>query len=272
MNLTFYILIFIIGTLFGSFYTLAVYRIPKRQDIVHTHSYCPNCNHKLGFLDLIPIISYVLLKGKCRYCKDKIRPRYLILEMLSGILFVGMALVMNLKIETLTIAKITEYCFMVLYLTFIILVAGIDKENRKIDKLVSVYGIVISIMYMVYLCIVEQANIYRYGIYLICYIIVLLLDTITLKKYAKNSYVTGILLMIITMIIFTGEYITQNAIIFTLLAISLYLLMYKIKERKKRKKQAERQITNRLSIGLFLGTFNVLMSILVLFITNNRGV
>ena len=272
MNLTFYILIFIIGTLFGSFYTLAVYRIPKRQDIVHTHSYCPNCNHKLGFLDLIPIISYVLLKGKCRYCKDKIRPRYLILEMLSGILFVGIAYVMKFNFETLNVIKIAEFSFMVLYITFIILVAGIDKENRKIDKLVSVYGIVISIMYMVYLCIVEQANIYRYGIYLICYIIVLLLDTITLKKYAKNSYVTGILLMIITMIIFTGEYITQNAIIFTLLAISLYLLMYKIKERKKRKKQAERQITNRLSIGLFLGTFNVLMSILVLFITNNRGV
>lgn len=272
MNLTFYILIFIIGTLFGSFYTLAVYRIPKRQDIVHTHSYCPNCNHKLGFLDLIPIISYVFLKGKCRYCKDKIRPRYLILEMLSGILFVGIAYVMKFNFETLNVIKIAEFSFMVLYITFIILVAGIDKENRKIDKLVSVYGIVISIMYMVYLCIVEQANIYRYGIYLICYIIVLLLDTITLKKYAKNSYVTGILLMIITMIIFTGEYITQNAIIFTLLAISFYLLMYKIKERKKRKKQAERQITKRLSIGLFLGTFNVLMSILVLFITNNRGV
>ncbi len=272
MNLTFYILIFIIGTLFGSFYTLAVYRIPKRQDIVHTHSYCPNCNHKLGFLDLIPIISYVFLKGKCRYCKDKIRPRYLILEMLSGILFVGIAYVMKFNFETLNAIKIAEFCFMIFYITFIILVAGIDKENRKIDKLVSVYGIVISIMYMVYLYIVEQANIYRYGIYLICYIIVLLLDTITLKKYAKNSYVTGILLMILTMIIFTGEYITQNAIIFTLLAISLYLFMYKISERKKRKKHTEEQITNKLSIGLFLGTFNVLMLMLVLFITNCRGV
>ena len=46
MNTFIYIIIFIIGTLFGSFYTLAVYRIPKRQDITHTHSYCPNCNHK----------------------------------------------------------------------------------------------------------------------------------------------------------------------------------------------------------------------------------
>ncbi len=96
-----------------------------------------------------------------------------------------------------------------LYLTFILLIAGIDKENRKMDKLVSAYGIVISIMYMVYLCIVEQANIYRYGIYLILYIIVLIFDTITLKKYAKNSYVTGILLMIITMVILQENMLQQ---------------------------------------------------------------
>ena len=272
MNLILYILIFIIGMLFGSFYTLAVYRIPKRQDIVHTHSYCPNCNHKLGFLDLIPIISYVVLKGKCRYCKNKIRPRYLILEMLSGLLFVAMSLVMDFRLETLAITKIIEFCFMILYITFIILMAGIDKENRKMDKLVSVYGIVISIMYMVYLCIVEQANIYRYGIYLILYIIVLIFDTITLKKYAKNSYVIGILWMIITMIIFTGEYITSNAIICTLLAISFYLLLHKIKERKKKNKKTEKQIANHLSIGFFLGTFNILMLLLVLFVTNYQRI
>ena len=87
MNAIFYIAIFIIGTVFGSFYTLAVYRIPKRQDITHTHSYCPKCEHKLGFFDLIPVWSYIFLGGKCRYCKEKIRPRYFILEALSGILF-----------------------------------------------------------------------------------------------------------------------------------------------------------------------------------------
>ncbi len=262
-----YTLIFIIGTLFGSFYTLAVYRIPKRQDIVKTHSYCPNCNHKLGFLDLLPIISYIALRGKCRYCKEKIRPRYLILEILSGGLFLLLAILMNLTIETLSLTKIIEFSFILLYVTFVILISGIDKENRKMDKLISVYGIVISIMYMLYLCIVEQASIYRYGIYLGLYIIVLLLDTITLRKYAKNSYVTGILLMIITMVSFTGEYITANAIIFTLLAIFFYMLMWKIKERKKKNKKSEEQIANKLSIGFFLGSSNIIMLLLVLFIT-----
>lgn len=259
MDIFVYILLFIIGTLFGSFYTLAVYRIPKRQDITHTHSYCPKCNHKLGFLDLIPIFSYVFLRGKCRYCKEKIRPRYFLLEALSGTLFVLIAFLMGLTIETLNYTKIAEFCFLVLYITFIILICGIDKENRKIDKLVSVYGIVISIMYMVYLCIVEQANIYRYGIYLILYIIILFFDTITLKKYAQNSYVTGILLMIITMTVFTNEYITGCSIIFTLLAIFFYLVIYKIKEKRRKGKRTERQIAGELSIGFFLGICNVMM-------------
>ena len=88
MDTLLYIIIFIMGTVFGSFYTLAVHRIPKRQDITHTHSYCPNCNHKLGFLDLIPVFSYIFLGAKCRYCKEKIRPRYFIIELLSGSSFV----------------------------------------------------------------------------------------------------------------------------------------------------------------------------------------
>lgn len=265
MNLYFYLLLFIIGTLFGSFYTLAVYRIPKRQDITHTHSYCPNCHHKLGFLDLIPIGSYLILKGKCRYCKEKIRPRYLILEILSGLLFVLLAMVLNFKVETLTSIKIIQYGFLILYLTFMILIIGIDKEKREIDKLVSVFGTVISIMYMVYLYIVEKANIYRYGIYLIFYIIILLLNRITLKTYAKNNYVRGILFMMIPMVVFTNEYITISSIIATLLAIIFYLLIDKIMNKKWREQTAD-----KLRIGFLLGTFNIIILILVLWISNIR--
>ena len=272
MNIFFYIVIFIIGTLFGSFYTLAIHRIPQRQDITHTHSYCPNCNHKLGFLDLVPILSYGFLQGKCRYCHNKIRLRYLVLEVLSGLLFVTVAIFMKFNVNTLTIANIASYSFMVLYLTFILLIAGIDKENRKIDKWVSIYGMGISIMYMVYLCIVENANIYRYAIYLVFYIIVLILDTITLKKYAKNSYVTGILLMIITMVVYTGQYITGNAIIFTLLAIFFYICLHKIRQRKRKNRKTERQIANTICIGFFLGSINIIMLILVLVISYYRGV
>ncbi len=154
MQIYFYLIIFIMGTFFGSFYTLAVYRIPKRQDIVHTHSYCPNCDHKLGFLDLFPVFSYIFLSGKCRYCKQKIRPRYLILELLSGILFVIIAWFCGLSIYTLNIGSIVKYVFAVLYLTFFVLMLAIYFENKKLDKYVGIYGIVVSILYMIYLCII----------------------------------------------------------------------------------------------------------------------
>lgn len=158
MDIFFYIIIFLMGITFGSFYTLAVYRIPRKEDIIHTHSYCPNCNHKLGFLDLIPIFSYIFLGAKCRYCKQKIRPRYLILELTSGLFFVIMAYLLNLSVYSLNIIKIIEFSFFVLYFTFNVLLIGIYKENKKISKPVLIYGIIISIMYIVYLYIIGTKN------------------------------------------------------------------------------------------------------------------
>ena len=71
MDIFLYIIIFIMGTLFGSFYTLAIYRIPNKIDITHTHSFCPNCNHKLGFFELIPVWSYLILRGKMQRVQTK---------------------------------------------------------------------------------------------------------------------------------------------------------------------------------------------------------
>ena len=265
MNTILYVLIFIIGTLFGSFYTLAVYRIPKRQDITHTHSYCPNCNHKLGFLDLIPILSYIFLGGKCRYCKQKIRPRYLILEVLSGLLFLLFAIITKFTYENLTMIKIIEFGFLVLYLTFVILISGIDKETKKIDKLVIVYGIVISILYMVYLYIVEKANIYRYVIYLLAYIIILIFDSITLKKHAKDSYLNGLLLMITIMAVFTTEFVTANAIIITVLLIAIIELIHKFKnQQNKTKDENKKEKINEIPIGFYLGISNIFLVVLIL--------
>lgn len=266
MDAIFYILIFAIGILFGSFYTLAVYRIPKTEDITHTHSYCPSCGHKLGFWDLIPLFSYIFLGAKCRYCKEKIRPRYFILELISGLFFVVVAYLMDFNIQNLTLTKILDFSFLVLYFTFIILMAGIDKENRKIEKSVTMYGIIISIMYMIYLCIIEKASIYRYGIYLICYIIMLIIDTLTLKKTAKNYYINGIILTIITMAIFTEGEIALYSLLIVLVSILIYMAIEKIKIRKKRKQKVE--IGNQITIGYCLAIANV--SILILALIMNK--
>lgn len=146
MNILFYLLLFIMGITFGSFLTLATYRIPLNQDITHERSYCPNCNHKLSFLDLIPVFSYIFLGGKCRYCKKKISPRYMIIEICTGLMFIVLALALKMDIYTVTITQIIEYCIGVLYIILLFLIGAIDKEHRNIDGRVLIYGIIISVI------------------------------------------------------------------------------------------------------------------------------
>ena len=81
------IFMFIIGTIFGSFYNVVGYRLPIGKSIVSPPSHCPKCNHKLKPIELIPIISYIISKGKCKNCQQKISPFYIIFETLTGILF-----------------------------------------------------------------------------------------------------------------------------------------------------------------------------------------
>jgi len=136
-----YIAIFCIGTLFGSFFTLAVYRIPLKKDITHERSFCPNCNHKLTFLDMIPILSYICLGGKCRYCKQKIRPRYLLLEILSGIVFVLFAISINFNVLESSVSTIVYFIFGLLYLATLFIITGIDKEKKQIEEKIGTTSI-----------------------------------------------------------------------------------------------------------------------------------
>lgn len=86
-NLLPLIIFFIIGTLMGSFYTVLGTRLPKEEKVLFGKSHCDNCNHPLSMLDMIPIISYIFLGGKCRYCKEKIDSTSTFMELVSGILY-----------------------------------------------------------------------------------------------------------------------------------------------------------------------------------------
>ena len=81
------LLFFIIGTIFGSFYNVVGYRVPKGESLLYPSSHCTKCGHKLTPLELIPILSFLLLGGKCKECKNKISWFYPVFEFLSGILF-----------------------------------------------------------------------------------------------------------------------------------------------------------------------------------------
>lgn len=169
---------------------------------------------------------------------------------------------MNINIFNWNIHIIADSAFLALYLCFLLIMAGIDKENRQINKGINVYGIIISMMYMIYLCTIEKASIYRYVIYLIFYVVFLIIDTVTLKKFVKSTYLNEIMITIITIAIFTGEFITINTIIMTLLEIAIYILIYKLKNRNNKNIKTDKQIGRNLSIGYYLAINNIIYFIL----------
>jgi leader peptidase (prepilin peptidase)/N-methyltransferase len=258
MDAFLYTIIFMIGTLFGSFFTLAVYRIPLGKDITHERSFCPNCNHKLSFLDMIPIFSYLFLGGKCRYCKQKIRIRYLLLEVLSGLIFVLFALSIKFNILALNVSTIVYFIFGLFYLATLFIISGIDKEKHQIQKSVLLFGYIIETVYIIYLYIVEKdPNVYRYVIYLSIICILTVLDIVWLRKKVKNSYLVEILLLGMLLLTFTYEAVTILTIIFTIFASSFYLLLKKLVRKKKKNVQSsEKSIV--IPIGFYLCVTNII--------------
>ncbi len=82
-----FVIMFIIGTIFGSFYNVVGYRIAANMSIIYPSSHCTKCNHKLKFYELIPILSFLFLRGKCKKCGEKISLFYPFFEFLTGLLF-----------------------------------------------------------------------------------------------------------------------------------------------------------------------------------------
>jgi len=89
MELYFIIVLFILGTVFGSFFNVVGYRLPRGESISYPPSHCPKCDYRLRIWELIPIFSFIFLKGRCSKCQNKIAPFYTIFEFLTGVLFAG---------------------------------------------------------------------------------------------------------------------------------------------------------------------------------------
>lgn len=101
MDLYYIFVFFIFGTIFGSFYNVVGYRLPREQSIMYPSSHCTKCGHKLTPLELIPIFSFLIQKGKCKNCGDKISWFYSVFEFLTGICFALSYIVFGLSIEVL---------------------------------------------------------------------------------------------------------------------------------------------------------------------------
>ncbi|MCQ2523521.1 MAG: prepilin peptidase [Lachnospiraceae bacterium] len=96
-----WVLSFVYGIVIGSFLNVCIYRIPKKENIVVVRSHCMECGYTLKWFDLIPLFSYIFLKGRCRKCGTKLSVQYPLIEALNGVLYVVVFIVKGAKVESL---------------------------------------------------------------------------------------------------------------------------------------------------------------------------
>jgi leader peptidase (prepilin peptidase)/N-methyltransferase len=138
VNIFLKIFLFILGTCFGSFINVCIWRIPKELSIVKPASFCPKCNKPIKWYDNIPILSYIFLKGRCRYCKGKISFRYPFVELLCGIILVILYLKFGLSLNFL------KYLF---FFYFLILVSFIDIDYRALPAYLCFLAIIVGLIF-----------------------------------------------------------------------------------------------------------------------------
>lgn len=128
--------VFLLGLAFGSFLNVCIYRLPRAMSVVLPSSHCPQCNTPIRFYDNIPIFGWLLLKGRCRQCRQRISPRYLVVELLTGALF----LICYARFDfTLAALKCCVLGFLLLGLIFT------DAETKLLPDKLTLPGVAIGI-------------------------------------------------------------------------------------------------------------------------------
>lgn len=230
------ITIFIMGLFFGSFYTLARYRIPRKIDIIKKPSFCPTCDHKLGFWSQIPVVSYLAQGGKCRFCKERIPRKYIKVELFTGILFLILFNSFNIYsviapiqnyLGTENLSKLIGVVSIPIVFSILILIALIDKDTRKINKgLMSALTLVSAVIVFADYVFVKKGSQSQLTLIIAYYCILILITMFNILKYRstkEQSYYIDLLSLTILLII------TFNPIVM-LPAIFIFILLFTIME------------------------------------------
>jgi leader peptidase (prepilin peptidase)/N-methyltransferase len=131
------IFVFILGAFVGSFLNVCIYRIPKEESIIIPSSHCTSCNHPLSPIDLIPILSYFIQRGKCRYCGEPFSWRYPLVEFLTAVFF----------LLIVAIYKITFISFiLIIFTSLLIVIFFIDLDHQIIPNSLTYPGIVFGLI------------------------------------------------------------------------------------------------------------------------------
>lgn len=128
----------ILGLILGSFVNVLVHRLPREKSIISPASHCPDCQTPIRWFYNIPVVGYLILGGRCSQCRRPISPRYPMIEVLTGLLFI--ACVQNSGLNLVTILR--GWPLMVLFVT----ITFIDLEHRIIPDVLSISGVVMGIL------------------------------------------------------------------------------------------------------------------------------
>lgn len=141
MDLIIAVSVIILGLVVGSFLNVCICRLPQERSIVYPPSNCPKCGHDLSFVDLIPVFSYLSLRGKCRYCKGTISFRYPMVEIFTSLIFVAVFFKFGIGIDAILHA---------VFVSLLIVIIFTDLETQTIHDYLSFGGIVTGILYGLY--------------------------------------------------------------------------------------------------------------------------
>jgi leader peptidase (prepilin peptidase) / N-methyltransferase len=130
--------IFVLGLAFGSFLNVCIYRLPKGLSVVSPRSACPGCKQPIAFHDNVPVVSWLILGGRCRRCKTKISPRYLLIELLTGLLFLACYGYFGLSLAAL------KYCVLAFLLLGLI---ATDAETKLLPDKLTLTGLAIGLVF-----------------------------------------------------------------------------------------------------------------------------
>jgi len=130
--------IFLFGLCFGSFLNVCIYRLPLGKSVVTPRSACPQCKQPIAFYDNLPVLSWLILRGRCRHCQAKISPRYLLIELLTGALFLACYWYFG---WTLSLLKYCTFSFLLLGLIFT------DAETKLLPDRLTLTGLALGLIF-----------------------------------------------------------------------------------------------------------------------------
>lgn len=126
------------GLCVGSFLNVCIYRLPRGGSLVHPRSRCPGCDHELHWFENIPVLSYLILAGRCRRCRARINPRYPIVEIVTGLLFLAHYFVFGWT--ALLVVRLIFACALVVLF-------AIDLEHQILPNVITLPGIVAGLIF-----------------------------------------------------------------------------------------------------------------------------